>query len=179
MIEKRPFICSGRPCSPQNLKKILNKISIQLSEVLLMKTKTIKTPSVGLILSESICAQWYAFGFKSTLLRHSHTTFHNHWCGSSPQKEKPRKPSADPKLVWVMPRCIRCSLEQQKQKKHYFSALPIFFSERSERGFASDDVFSCAATSDVVRAGAGSLLTSTAMTVARKLEELKHQQRGF
>ena len=55
-----------------------------------MKTKTIKTPSVGLILFQSLCAQCYDSVFKSALLRQSHTTRHNHWCGSSPQKEKPR-----------------------------------------------------------------------------------------
>ena len=65
---------------------------IQLSEVLLMKTKTIKTPSVGLILFQSICNKCYDSVFKSTLLRQSHITRHNHCRGSIPQKEKQRKP---------------------------------------------------------------------------------------
>ena len=65
---------------------------IQLSEVLLMKTKTIKTPSVGLTLILSICDNCYDSVFKSTLLRQSHITRHNHCRGSIPQKEKHRKP---------------------------------------------------------------------------------------
>ena len=55
-----------------------------------MKTKTRKTPSVGLKLSVSFCAKCHDSVVKSQLLRHSHTTRHNHWHGSSPQKEKPR-----------------------------------------------------------------------------------------
>ena len=54
-------------------------------------TKTIKTPSVGLTLILSICAKCYDSVFKSTLLRQSHTTRHNHGRGSIPQKEKQRK----------------------------------------------------------------------------------------
>ena len=57
-----------------------------------MKTKTIKTPSVGLTLILSICDKCYDSVFKSTLLRQSHTTRHNHRSGSIPQKEKQRKP---------------------------------------------------------------------------------------
>ena len=56
------------------------------------KTKTIKTPSVGLTLILSICDKCYDSVFKSTLLRQSHTTRHNHCRGSIPQKEKQRKP---------------------------------------------------------------------------------------
>ena len=81
-----------------------------------MKTKTIKTPSVGLTLILSICDKCYDSVLKaaikreqtrvysqyaerkqvrqsqSTLLRQSHTTRHNHFRGSIPQKEKQRKP---------------------------------------------------------------------------------------
>ena len=42
---------------------------------------------MGLMLFESICAQRYDSVFKSTLLRQSHTTRHNHWRGSIPQKK--------------------------------------------------------------------------------------------
>ena len=55
-----------------------------------MKTKTIKNPSVGLTLILSICDKCYGSVVKSLLLRHSHTTRHNHCHGSIPQKEKPR-----------------------------------------------------------------------------------------
>ena len=57
-----------------------------------MKTKTIKTPSVGLTLILSICDKCYDSVFKSTLLRQSHITRHNHCRDSIPQKEKQRKP---------------------------------------------------------------------------------------
>ncbi len=65
-----------------------HELKTQLSEVPLMKTKTIKTPSVGLTLLLSICDKCYDTVFKSTLLRQSHTTRHNHCRGSIPQKEK-------------------------------------------------------------------------------------------
>ncbi len=45
---------------------------------------------MGLKLLVSFCAKCHDSVVKSQLLRHSHTTRHNHWCGSSPQKEKPR-----------------------------------------------------------------------------------------
>ena len=75
------------------MKQITTNYSlIQLSEVHLMKTKTIKTPSVGLTLILSICDKCYDSVFTSTLLRQSHTTRHNHCRGSITQKEKQRKP---------------------------------------------------------------------------------------
>ena len=74
---------------------------IQRSEVLLMKTKTIKTPSMGLPLILSICGKCYGSVIKSTLLRQSHTTRHDHYSGLIPQKEKPIKPMAEAKLVWI------------------------------------------------------------------------------
>ena len=45
---------------------------------------------MGLKLSLSFCAKCHDSVVKSQLLRHSHTTRHNHYHGSSPQKEKPR-----------------------------------------------------------------------------------------
>ena len=42
----------------------------------MMKKKTIKTPSVVLMLLQGICAQCHDSGFESKLLRHSHTTGH-------------------------------------------------------------------------------------------------------
>ena len=56
------------------------------------RTKTIKTPSVGMMLILSICDKCYDSVFRSTLLRQIHTTRHNHCRGSIPQKEKQRKP---------------------------------------------------------------------------------------
>ena len=46
-------------------------------------------------------------------------------------------------------------------------------------GFSSEDVFSCAATSDVVRAYAGACSQAQSHDSSTGLEELKHQQRGF
>ena len=46
-------------------------------------------------------------------------------------------------------------------------------------GFSSEDVFSCAATSDVVRACAGPCSQAQSHDSSTGLEELKHQQRGF
>ena len=80
----------ARPCGRPFRSWRRNNDVIQLSEVLLMKTKTIKTPSMGLKLLVSFCAKCHDSVVKSQLLRHSHTTRHNHWDGSSPQKEKPR-----------------------------------------------------------------------------------------
>ena len=57
-----------------------------------MMTKTIKTPSVGLMLILSMCDRCYASVFKSMLLRQSHTTCHDHWRAQIPQKEKQEKP---------------------------------------------------------------------------------------
>ena len=37
-----------------------------------------------------LCVKCYICVFKCKHLRHSHTTYHNHQGGSSPQKEKPR-----------------------------------------------------------------------------------------
>ena len=45
---------------------------------------------MGLKLLVSFCAKCHDSVVKSQLLRHSHATRHNHWHGSSPQKEKPR-----------------------------------------------------------------------------------------
>ena len=57
-----------------------------------MKTKTIKTPSVGLTLIQSICDKWHGSVIKSTLLCQRHTTCHDHYRGLIPQKEKQKKP---------------------------------------------------------------------------------------
>ena len=46
-------------------------------------------------------------------------------------------------------------------------------------GFSSEDVFSCAAKSDVVRACAGACSQAQSPDSSTGLEELKHQQRGF
>ena len=73
----------GRPNGLKIIKKFTKKIED-------MKTKTIKTPSVCLKLSMSFCAKCHGSVVKSQLLRHSHTTRHNHCHGSSPQKEKTR-----------------------------------------------------------------------------------------
>lgn len=57
-----------------------------------MKTKTIKTPSMGLTLILSICDKCYGTVIKSALLCQPHTTRHDHWRSSIPQKEKQVKP---------------------------------------------------------------------------------------
>ena len=56
-----------------------------------MKTKTIKTPSVGLTLILSICDKCYGSVIKSTLLCQRHTPRPDHRRGSIPQKEKQEK----------------------------------------------------------------------------------------
>ena len=56
-----------------------------------MKTKTIKNPSVGLTLILSICDKCYNSVIKSTLLCQHHTTCHDHYRGSIPQKKKQEK----------------------------------------------------------------------------------------
>ena len=45
--------------------------------------------------------------------------------------------------------------------------------------FASEDVLRCGAKCGDVVAGAGACSQAQAMTAAQKLEELRHQQRGF
>ena len=56
---------------------------------ILIWTKTEKTPFKTLKLLQSICVKRYDSVFKSELLSLSHTARHNHFGGSSPQKEKP------------------------------------------------------------------------------------------
>ena len=60
-------------------------------------------------------------------------------------------------------------------KKHFEigAALGCFYC------FSSDDVFSCKATSDDVRTCAGARSQAQSLTVARKREAERHQQRGF
>ena len=53
-------------------------------------TKTTKTLSSGLKLFQSLCAKCYVLVFKSELLRQFHITFHIHYRGSIPRKQKPR-----------------------------------------------------------------------------------------
>ena len=56
-----------------------------------MKTKTIKTPSVGLMLFPSIYAKCYDFVFKSALLSQSHTTCHIHCVAQTDRRKKQKK----------------------------------------------------------------------------------------
>ena len=56
----------------------------------------------------------------------------------------------------------------------------LFFSGAQRNGvFASDDVLRCEAMCGDVVAGAGACSLAQAMTAAQRLEELRHQQRGF
>ena len=57
----------------------------------MIKTKTLKTLSVGLTLILSICDKCYGSVIKSKLLCQPHNTRHDRWRGSIPQKEKPKK----------------------------------------------------------------------------------------
>ena len=118
-----------------------------------MKTKTIKTPSVGLQLFQSLCAQCYDSVFKSALLHQSHTTSHNHWGGSSPQKEK--------------------------TKKTIHSVLYALYNDYGFYCFSSDDVFSCKATSDDVRAGAGACSQAQSHDISTKAQSAKTSTEGF
>ena len=58
----------------------------------MMKTKTIKKPSVGLTLILSISDKCYNSVVKSTLLCQRHITCHDHYRGLIPQKKKQEKP---------------------------------------------------------------------------------------
>ena len=118
-----------------------------------MKTKTIKTPSVGLILFQSLCAQCYDSVFKSTLLRQSHTTRHTHWRGSSPQKEKPQKT--------------------------IHSVQYVSYNQNGFYCFSSEDVFSCRATSDDGRACAGVCSQAQNHAVSTKARSAKTSAEGF
>ena len=71
---------------------------------------------MGLMLFDSICAQCYDSVFKSTLLRQSHTTCHNHWRGSIPQKKNhaiTKKPS--------------CALKNRLRHRNYQPVCKIVF----------------------------------------------------
>ena len=61
-----------------------------------------------------------------------------------------------------------------------FYSMRSFFSGAQRNGvFASDDVLRCEAMCGDVMAGAGACSLAQAMTAAQRLEELRHQQRGF
>ena len=66
-------------------------------------------------------------------------------------------------------------------KKHSFQYVAVIggVGAAGFLGFSSEDVFSCAATSDVVRACAGACSQAQSHDSSTGLEELKHQQRGF
>ena len=108
---------------------------------------------MGLILFQSLCAQCYDSVFKSALLRQSHTTRHNHWCGSSPQKEKPKKQF----IQYYMFRTM----------KIIFIVFPLKMSLVAEQR--------------VMMAGLLRELAhrQKAMPSAQKREAQRHQQRGF
>ena len=146
-----------------------------------MKKKTTKTPSVDLklfrafvpsVMAVSLKASFYATTttlatpltwFKSTEGKTPRFALKNIKC--SPQQEKAPANANDAKEMIL----------------YYWYSILWFFSEaQAERGFSSDDVSSCKATGVDVRAVArAQALRHQAMAAARKLEELKHQKRGF
>ena len=84
-----------------------------------MKTKTINNPSVGLTLILSICDKCNGAVIKSTLLCQRHTTCHNHYSGSIPQKQKQKKtfPSVYRRLNSVRSLFFRFLLAEKESLK--------------------------------------------------------------
>ena len=104
-----------------------------------MKTKTIKTPSVCFKLSMSFCAKCHGSVVKSQLLRHSHTTRHNHCHGSSPQKEKTRFAEITMFEILVsrlltlavcVEKCFSCFFLSEKEPLKGLTALVVRLSGR-------------------------------------------------
>ena len=90
-----------------------------------MKTKTIKTPSVCLKLLLSFCAKCHGSVVKSQLLRHSHTTRHNHCHGSSPQKEKTRFAEKQLLLLEKSEISFSCFFLSEKESLKGLTALVV------------------------------------------------------
>jgi hypothetical protein len=122
-----------------------------------MKTKTRKTPSVGLTLLKSSCVKRQVSGYESELSSHTPASCH----------------TTD--VVQARRRKTPASL-----KNHFSQYIAVMSGcAAGFLGFSSEDVFSCAATSDVVRACAGACSQAQSHDSSTGLEELKHQQRGF
>ena len=66
-----------------------------------------------------------------------------------------------------------------KPKKHFLDAQLFFSGAQAERGFSSDDVFSCKATSEDVRAGAGACSQAQSHDVSTKARSAKTSAEGF
>ena len=123
-----------------------------------MKTKTRKTPSVGLTLLKSSCVKRQVSGYESELSSHTPASCHTTDVAQARRRKNP------------------ASL-----KNHSFQYVAVIggVGAAGFLGFSSEDVFSCAATSDVVRACAGACSQAQSHDSSTGLEELKHQQRGF
>ena len=130
----------------------MNLSLIQLSEHLLMKTKTIKTPSVGLMLLRAFVSSAMPLALKACFYAKA-------------------IPLSQP-LAWFKP-------TEGKTEKTIISVHSYFFSERSERVFPR--MMSLVAKQRVMMAWIVRELAygHKAMTSARKRKALRHQQRGF
>ena len=104
-----------------------------------INTKTRKTPSVGFKLSLSFCAKCHDFVVKSQLLRHSHTTRHNHRRGSILQKEKTRFAKKTMFEILVsrlltlavgVEKCFSCFFLSEKESPKGLTALVVRLSGR-------------------------------------------------
>jgi hypothetical protein len=105
------------------------------------------------MLFESICAQCHAFGFKSTLLRQSHTTCH----------------TID----------VAQAHRRKNRENHYFSAQPFFLARVASGVFPR--MMSLVAKQQVMMSWlvAGSLLTATSHDSSTKAQSAKTSVEGF
>ena len=65
---------------------VKHSIVTQKTQISRIFDKNIKNPFCGLETHTEPCAKRYGSVFKKNFLRHSHTTFHNHYVVTIPQK---------------------------------------------------------------------------------------------
>jgi hypothetical protein len=124
---------------------------IHLSEVDMMKTKTIKTPlMMAEAYSLSACPSSLALESKLSRKLESHT-------GLVP----------------------RLSHHEWKNLKNSLFRMNVLYIENVFYCFSSDDVFSCEATSDDVRACAGACSQAQSHAISTKAQRAKTSAEGF
>ena len=117
-----------------------------------MKTKTIKTPSVGLMVFQSLYAQCYNSVFKSMLLRQSH-------------------PLATTTAM--------VQAHRRKNLKNNLFHMNVLYIVNGFYCFSSGDVFSCRATSDDGRTCAGACSQAKSHAVSTITRSAKTSAEGF
>ena len=111
---------------------------------------------MGFMLKMSICAKRHGSVVKSQLLRHSHTTRHNHCMVQAHRRKNPGFSSLK----------NNCYCEASMMKKCFF-------------GFSSADVFSCKATGDDGRACAGACSQEQSRDSSTDARRAKTSAEGF